>query len=349
MTPLAVTACAAVTAAGSTAEQTACSIRARLQRCHDHGEVRALPPEGEDAEPIVVASVRSVDEKLPGHARIVELLAAALADLLGAADLEPKELASAGLLLALPAEDEVVAAWPLEALAADVRQRTGLSFKITRRSRTGHPGVLDLLEEASALLDGGEVDACVVAGVDSFVDEGRLAALDASERVHTRRNADGFCPAEGAAAILVEAPRRMRARGASAIATISALGRGKEPNALVGSDRQSTGAGLTEAIRAATFGAAPAWVLDDLNGERYRAFEWGVVQARLGDVLSGVRRVEHPALATGDVGAATGGVLLATAITAIQRGWARGDVLVFAASEGPLRVAARVTTAEAPR
>lgn len=343
MTPLAVTACAAITAAGSTAEQTACSVRARLPRSHDHHAVRANPPEGEDAEPIVVSSVRSLDPALPGHARVVELLSATLLDLASAA--EPR---AAALLVALPSQDEVVATWPLEALVSDVRDRTGLGFKVTRQSRTGHTGVLELLAEASALLDSGEVDACVVAGVDSFIDDGRLGALDAAERAHTRLNSDGFCPGEGAAALLVETPRRMRARGATALATIAALGTGKEPNALFGSDRQSTGAGLTDAIRAAIGWTAPAWVLDDLNGERYRAFEWGLVQARLGEVLERVGRVEHAALSTGDVGAATGGVLLATAITAIQRGWA-ADALVFAASEGPLRVAARVTRAQATK
>lgn len=360
MTPITVTASAALTAAGTTADQTAASIRARLARRHEHAEVRALAPRAEGGEAegpgeaLVVSAVRSLDPAMKGHARVVELLVGVLAELLAAAELQPKELAGAALLLALPAPDDVVATWPLEALAADVRERTGLSFKVTRQSSSGHPGVLELLGEASALLASGEVDACVVAGADSYIDADRLALLDADERVHTRRNVDGFCPAEGASALLVEAPRRMRARGAASLATIASLGTGKEPNPLRGSDGrgsdgQSTGIGLTDAIRAAMGAATPAWILDDLNGERYRAFECGLVHGRLGELFSKVQRVEHAALSTGEVGAATGGVLLATVISAMQRGWSPGDALVLTTSEGPLRAAVRVTAAEPQR
>lgn len=359
MSPLDVTATAAWTAVGTTVDQTAASIRARVARRHEHAEVRALGPqtesgEMEPGEPLVVSAVRALDlvspeKAMEGHARVLELLVGVLEDLVASAELTPKELSGAALLLALPSPDDVVAAWPLEALAADVRERTGLSFKITRQSSAGHPGMLELLGEASALLSSGEVDACVVAGADSYVDAARLALLDADERLHTRRNVDGFCPGEGAAALLVETPRRIRTRGARARATIASLGTGKEPNALRGSDRQSTGVGFTDAIRAATGGAQPAWLLDDLNGERYRAFEVGLVHARLGELLSGVRRVEHAALSTGDVGAATGGVLIATAISAIERGWSPGDALVLGAAEGPLRAAVRVTAPEAQR
>lgn len=357
MSPLDVTASAAWTPVGTTADQTAASIRARVARRHEHTEVRAqaplsdAAPEGDAApgEPLVVSAVRALDPAMKGHARVLELLVGVLEDLVASADVTPKELSGAALLLALPAPDDVVATWPLEALVADVRQRTGLSFKVTRQSSAGHPGVLELLGEASALLGSGEVDACVVAGADSYIDAARLALLDADERLHTRRNVDGFCPGEGAAALLVETPRRMRARGATALATIASLGTGKEPNALRGSDRQSTGVGLTDAIRAATGGAPPAWLLDDLNGERYRAFEVGLVHGRLGQLLSGLRRVEHAALSTGDVGAATGGVLVTTVISAMQRGWSPGDALVLGAAEGPLRAAVRVTAAEPQR
>ncbi|MFO0617559.1 MAG: beta-ketoacyl synthase N-terminal-like domain-containing protein [Polyangiaceae bacterium] len=343
MTPLLVTATAAVTPAGGSAEQTACSIRARLARRHEHVDALALAREGEAAEPVVVSSVRTIDAALKGHLRVVELLVAALEELTLNAGLEPRELTGAALLLALPSGDDVVATWPLEALAGDVSERTGIAFKVVRSSDSGHAAMVELLAEAARLLDVGEVDACVVAGADSFIDVERLSALDAAERVHTRRNVDGFCPAEGASALLVESARRVRARGAHACATIAALGRGKEPNPLRGSDRQSTGAGLTDAMRAAAVGGAPLWLLDDLNGERYRAFELGLVRVRLGALFEGFQRVEHTALATGDLGAATGGVLVATAIAAIRRGWSPGDALVVASADGPLRAAARIS------
>ena len=59
---------------------------------------------------------------------------------------------------------------------------------------------------------------------------------------------------------------------------------GEEPQT-IGGDRESSGRGLTHALRAALAGGAshaPRWVLCDLNGESYRSFEWGIARARVG-------------------------------------------------------------------
>ena len=82
MSPLDVTATAAWTPVGTTADQTAASIRARVARRHEHAEVRALAPrkdgagesDGEPGEPLVVSPVRALDPGMKGHARVLELL-----------------------------------------------------------------------------------------------------------------------------------------------------------------------------------------------------------------------------------------------------------------------------------
>lgn len=334
---------AAITSAGETSDQTACSIRARLVRHREHERYVAIPRGGAEASPLVVSPVRSLAPELRGPDRIEMLLASVVGDLLSGAGLEARDVSGAALCLALPSTDDVVTTWPLEALPSDLRKRTGIGFKTTRTSASGHTGFLEMLGEASSLLESGDVDAVVVAGVDSYVDDARLEALDRLERLHTPGAGDGFCPAEGAAAILLESPRRARQRGAEPLARITSLATGKEPHPILASDRQSTGVGLTEALRAACSAGPPAWWIDDLNGERYRAFEWGLVQARV-DAFASARRVEHPAISTGDTGAAMGGVLVSTAISAMGRGWSPGEALVLTASEGPLRAVARITS-----
>ena len=346
--PLALTAAAARTAVGGGVEQTAAAIRAGLSRFGDHAFQEALSrdPEWEEPLPLHVAAAPGIDPALRGAERLHALLIPVLTDLAAQAGLKRRDLAECALLLALPAPDEAVASWRLaETFASELCRRTGLDFKASRQSLSGHAAVVELLVEASALLASGEVHSCLVVGVDSYLSPDRMAVLDEAYRLKSARNVDGFCPGEAAAALLFEGPRSRR--GAAPKATIAAVGLGMEPEPMR-SDKVSTGAGLVTAIRGALPASpapgSPDFLLCDLNGESYRAFEWGVAQARLGARLEGLKRTVLPARSLGDVGAATGALLVATAVEAFERGWAPGEeALIFTASEGPLRAAARVS------
>jgi 3-oxoacyl-[acyl-carrier-protein] synthase I len=342
---LTLTAAAARTAVGGSVEQTAASIRAGISRFDAHALHEALSrdPGREAREPLTVAAAPGVDPALRGAERLHALLLPVLADLVESAGLERRDLAECALLLALPAPDEAVATWHLaETFALEIARRTGLVFKASRQSLSGHAAALELLGEASALLASGAAQTCLVAGVDTYLSEDRLALLDEGYRLKSARNVDGFCPGEAAAALLVEGARSRR--GATPRATITALGLGLEPEPMR-SEKVSTGVGLVQALRGALPGeGSPDLLLCDLNGESYRAFEWGTAQARLGARLEGLRRAVMPAQRLGDIGAATGALLVATAAEAFARGWAPGEeALIFTASEGPLRAAARVT------
>jgi 3-oxoacyl-[acyl-carrier-protein] synthase I len=343
--PLAISAAAARTAVGGGAAQTAASIRAGLSRFGAHPTYEALgnDPEWEEREPLNVAAAPGIDPALPSAERLHALLIPVLTDLVETASLQRRDFAQCALLLALPAPDEAVASWRLaETFLAEVSRRTGLVFKATRQSLSGHAAGVELLAEASALLASGEVQSCIVAGVDSYLSADRLAVLDGAYRLKSPRNVDGFCPGEAAAAVLLEGPRSRRAGAVKA--TIAAIGLGLEPEPLR-SEKVSTCAGLVQALRGALPPeGSPDFLLCDLNGESYRAFEWGVAQARLGARLEGLGRAVMPARSVGDVGAATGTLLLTTAVEAFARGWAPGgEALIFTASEGSLRAAARVS------
>jgi 3-oxoacyl-[acyl-carrier-protein] synthase I len=188
------------------------------------------------------------------------------------------------------------------------------------------------------------VGAVVVAGVDSYLPAARLALLDSAHRLKSARNVDGFVPGEAATALLLESPQRPRAHAPPPLGVVAALGLGDEPETSR-SERASTGVGLCRALRAVVPAACP-WVLCDLNGESYRAFEWGLARARMGEPFGALRRLVPTAASLGDIGAATGGALVASALAAFRRGYAPAEqAVLWAASDGPQRAAARVSAA----
>lgn len=340
------------TACGGAA-QSAAAARAGLAQFAEHAfflpETR--DPGWEDDIPLLCAAVPELDPFLPGPARLIALAALAVNDLVSAARVRRRDLADATLLVALPEDDDAVRPWALaEFFVADLVRHAGLpAFRAARVAHRGHAGVLELLAYCASLFEERAAERCLVLGVDSYLCQERFSLLDAARRIKSARNVDGFIPGEAAAALLVEPAASAAARGAEPLATVAAVRAGAEPRT-VASDRQSSGAGLCAALRAllegsgASGGEPPAWVLCDLNGESYRSFEWGAAVARLGAPLGGVKELWHPADCFGDIGAATGGALLACAAAAFRRGYApAGEAIVITGSDAGQRVAARVT------
>jgi 3-oxoacyl-[acyl-carrier-protein] synthase-1 len=339
---LAVSALAARTACGDTAAESCAAIRAGLLTLAEDPRYATLPAKpGAEPAPARTSRVADLDPELDGPHRLRALLDPLVADLLAAEHLR-REVGRVALLLSLPAPDAVTDRWLLDGFGADLAASLGARFASVVTRREGASGMLSLLAEASSLIDRGAIAACLVAGVDTQIGASRLALLDQAERLRSPRNPDGFFPGEGASALVVEAPRRLEARGERPTLAILGLGQGSEPETFR-SDKPSTGRGLTDALRAALGDGPARWGISDFNGESYRGYEWGLVQARVGDRVGAFDRLDYPARSTGDLGAATGGVLLALAAQGFARGWARcEEALVWAGSDGAERAAVRV-------
>jgi 3-oxoacyl-[acyl-carrier-protein] synthase-1 len=87
------------------------------------------------------------------------------------------------------------------------------------------------------------------------------------------------------------------------------------------------------------------WVMSDVNGEQHRVGEWSKVEVRCELTPERVRHDRLPDEA-GDVGAASGALMLAIACTSWEVGCAPAGAALFAlCSEGPARGA---FVAEAP-
>lgn len=345
--PLVVTGLTMLSPAGDSTEQSCATIRAGLSGMSEHAYYGALPvdAEWEDEEPLRTAPVPSVDPYLDGPERLLELCLPPLRALVEQRRLRRRDLPSTALLLSLPQLDAATAQWGLAAgFAEELCERAGLEgFASIAVDQSGHSSMFAALREAASQLRAQKVTRCLLLGVDSYLSEDRLEMLDQGYRLKSDRAVDGFIPGEAAVALTVELHDPRRPPDAPPWAQLGEPGLAREIETMA-SEKASTGRGLGEALSAA-LAARPAdeaqrWVLCDLNGESYRAFEWGVVQSRMAGRFGELFTLAHPAESVGDVGAATGGVLIACAARAFARGYAPASrALAFTSSEQGLRAA----------
>lgn len=212
----------------------------------------------------------------------------------------------------------------------------------------GHAAGLLALDQAAKSVAQGEIDFAVIGGVDSLLHGQCVHWLQRERKLLNKQNPAGLIPGEAAAFIVVESERHARARSAKVLARLTAVQLGKES---VPPGKPSSAEALTQVVRA-LLAALPAdqrnvlRIVIDLNGERWRFFEWSMADGRSPPPAPTFRQLWHPADCLGDVGAATGPALLAIAARAFERGYAVGDVLpVITSSESGERAAVAVLAA----
>jgi 3-oxoacyl-[acyl-carrier-protein] synthase-1 len=206
----------------------------------------------------------------------------------------------------------------------------------------GHAGALVALEQASAFIRREELHACLIGGVDSLIQLRVLRWLEAEDRLKHASYTDGLIPGEASAFFLVEPEPEAHRRAARPLARVKGVGVSHESATIV-SNEPCRAVGLTTALRNALEAAdRDATDIDvvycDLNGESYRAREWGMASTRIG--VSSPVALMHPADCIGDVGAAAGALLLGlAAMSAEDQESKSSSVIVFAGSESGERAA----------
>ena len=220
----------------------------------------------------------------------------------------------------------------------------------------GHAGGLMALQAAAQALGSNRSEACIVAGADSYMDPDTLEWLEATDQLHSagpRNNAWGFIPGEGAGAILVITPVMARRTKVPAHGRITGLGVAREAN-IIRSGAVCVGAGLTSAFRDALAGLPRGALLTDvycdMNGEPYRADEYGFAVARTRERFVSATDFVAAADSWGDVGAASSLLGLILACVAGAKSYANGPhALVWASSDAGDRAAVLVDTADISR
>jgi 3-oxoacyl-[acyl-carrier-protein] synthase-1 len=275
------------------------------------------------------------------------------------------QLARPALLQALqPLIDRRMAAGVIPAIVALPEQRPGRSADLERTLvrdlvatagelgvtlhvqtlASGHSAGLMALDAAVKRIRAGEIQICLIGGVDSYIQGETLEWLDDNRQLMSAANRSGFPPGEAAGFCLIAASTFAQDASLEPLARVATVSTGFEKNRIK-TDTICIGEGLTAAIHGA---CAPldrargrveqTWC--DLNGERYRSTEYTYALVR-NEALFEKTQVAHPADCWGDVGAASGPLFAGLAIASWSRGYAKGPrALLWASSESGYRAAA---------
>lgn len=191
-------------------------------------------------------------------------------------------------------------------------------YSASRILCTGRTGMLEAVRLAQHYLASGHYQQVLVGGVDSCQHTDWLHLLERDGRLKSESpngRGDTFAPGEGAAFLLLTNNPALSMNDKGYRITLSAPGFGEEPGHIY-SDKPYQGAGLDAAVKAA-LSPLPAHqhistVYSSMNGEHYWAKEFGVAMTRSSQRIHQFKH-EHPADCYGDIGAASGGALIALA------------------------------------
>jgi len=206
-------------------------------------------------------------------------------------------------------------------------------------------GILGL-ELAMRYLNEQNEDYVLLGGADSHWSRSHIGLLDKDERLNVEGSTDGFVPGEAACYILLTRHPEKALNNAGNIISLSAPGTGHEPGHL-GSEQPYLGEGLDQAVKQALKGYSGGnitKIYNSMNGESHWAKEFGVITIRNKAHFNESMQVIHPAQNYGDLGAATGSMLIGVAAHELLKQTQQEDThLVYASSDSAWRAAVRVS------
>ncbi|MBK9989732.1 MAG: hypothetical protein IPP19_03070 [Verrucomicrobia bacterium] len=353
-----------VTSLGANAEQTAANVRAGITRYSE------VPMAGLYENKFTVALIQrdllgGIPEEMQNRkfftrreGLLLRIAGVALRDCLGGRKLE-----SVPLFLALPEHETAKPLNPalflddLEKLNPGVFRRAD-----SRADWKGRAGGLAALGEAVQAIADGRFPCVIAGGVDTFYDPYVLAKLDSYiypqhrgeipyhwvlrvKRDHPSQT-DTFVPGEGAGLILLMRKDVAVAQSKIPLATFSGTALGFEPG-FMGSTEPYLGEGLAGVVQKLLTENPTTTpireVYSTMNGESYWAKEWGVARIRNAAAFAEGERMNHPAEYFGDLGAASGPILVGLAALGISHNYRQSPALVYASSDFGLRAAGIIT------
>jgi len=292
-------------------------------------------------QPMVVACADWLDVGMPWQDRLITLAldaaTEALAPIAAGLSMSKKPLA---LYLAIP--DATPRRQALDHLPEQLARQLGLG-RTPRVFKGGHAAGMAALAAAQTAIWSGQEEFCLVGGVDSQLDPELLESLDSAGRLHSVNNSWGMIPGEASAFLLLASPMLPPAK-LLPLAHLASVAIAEEAKTM-GTKTVCIGEGLTAALRAALEPVAPDLIAHswcDMNGETYRADEYGFSVCRLRERFDDASAFTSPADCWGDVGAASAPLLATLPIAGWNRTYIRGGThLVWTSSSSlPLRGAA---------
>ena len=288
-------------------------------------------------EPMFVTRVPFGEHGMDGVTRMAELAVVAAQEALAMFPCDRP----VDLLLALPeARPGLPSGFALSIGSQVIEKLEGIvavsKLKVKPR---GHAAGISLIGEAAATIAREPEKFVLVGGVDSWLVPETLEWLDSLEALHSSVVRWGFCPGEAAAFCLFGGIHHNHA-GLS----VEGFGEAMEANR-IRTETVCIGDGLSVAWRQALARlvrtqqrVARIWC--DLNSEPYRADEIAFSVLRTREQLADEVDIITPADCWGDVGAATGPLLVIAAQFAARKGYSPGPLsLISVSSEGGRRAA----------
>ncbi|HYO66570.1 MAG TPA: TIGR02270 family protein, partial [Archangium sp.] len=322
---LTITGLGMVSAIGDGVVASCAASRAGLIRISPLEDVQVWDPYEKQLEPSRGHSIPWVTEGFSGLGRLAALATQALVELRDQAKLDKRSRCA--LYLAAPSDfyrlriEEMENLPPRHALRlAEYQQHllptilASAGLPITPKVQPllfGELGFLQALQDSFRQFEAGHVDACIIGGVDSLVEPQLVDALDFLGLLKTPENPVGFLPGEAAAFMLVERGEVALRRGARPMAVLEASSVQAEPFHRL-SRTPALGSSLAQCIRDTLVrlpdrGEQTRLVIASLNGDAYRASDWGHALVRLrADRLLNHASEWYPAASFGEIGAATG-------------------------------------------
>ncbi len=221
-----------------------------------------------------------------------------------------------------------------------------LSSDRVHRLHTGRAAGIQGVDIALRYLYEAGEDYVLLGGSDSPLHYPLIHDLSAGQRLLAPGVMDGFAPGEGAGYLLLTRhPQRALVQNQQIIA-LSQPGMGEEPGNLHDeSDQPYLGDGLDQAFKGAladNHGRNIHTIYSSMNGEHYWAKECAVAMLRSEHHLQEQITIAHPADCYGDLGAATGPVLMGLAAHNLLSHTGPNSHLVYSSADGALRAAVRV-------
>jgi len=216
-----------------------------------------------------------------------------------------------------------------------------IDSKLTRSFSSGRSAGIEAIEMIFNYLYDSEHDYFIVGGSDSYVDEEFIDQLDSEDRLLYMNNADGFAAGEAATyLVLTNKPELALAKNGQII-SISPPGIANEVGHLK-SKLPYKGEGLDLAFKAALQSPPKqkiSTIYSSMNGENHWAKELGVAQLRNKQYFAEQVEIKHPAECYGDIGAATGPMLIALSAASLWNKPSIAPHLVYSSADGAQRAA----------
>lgn len=334
------------TPVGLTAHSSAAAVRAGISRIGDHPFF--IDKAG---QPMSVAMDFFLPPELDGPDRFFELALPALREAIRPVETFPNGQFSFPLFFGIPEPRPGLAEGMDRILTEKLKNRKRLTLPFTDvvTFPRGHSAGLLALEAGWKYLQEGLQDFCLVGGVDTYLEAETLEWIDEGGQLKSGENRSGFFPGEGASFCLLASADAIAKLRLEVLGWVVAVASSREKNRIK-TETICIGKGLTEAITGVTQKLRlPDEMVDyticDMNGEPYRSEEFMYAVLRTHSALKDHTKFQTPADCWGDVGAASGPLMLMLGVASTIRGFGEGPrILIWNSSEGGDRAAALLDT-----